>query len=278
MTEEKNPNNQSADEDLSPQGSGTDWGEDWDAAFQAEDDLFSGKASITDFPLEDLEERLSVGIAKQASGTKTAPPDDTTIIATTPTTESAATPIVSIKQIIRQLASLSDQLKNQFLGLSLYQRILTCTIPILVFLGIIVFITLLTPKQPTTNIVLDLNQIPTAEAPSPLTATPEKERTKWSFPDFFIPVTKEKKSDEQLFVSADLTLIILLDKDETIEEKKQIFLRDLIYQFYSNRTLYELRRYSLARGEMNNKLRDWIRKQWPTGDLETIVFNRYQVS
>lgn len=79
------------------------------------------------------------------------------------------------------------------------------------------------------------------------------------------------------FVLVDITLIASLDDQEDPPAEK-IFVRDIIYQFFQNKPLEELRRFSLARGEMNKELRAWLLKQWPEAPIESIIFNQYHLS
>ena len=105
----------------------------------------------------------------------------------------------------------------------------------------------------------------------------EKVRKKWPLPSFLIAATSDKGDQEPALVTIDITLNLLLAQEDMLPEDKEVYVRELIYQFFSNRPLYELRRYSLARGEMNRKLRAWIEKQWPEIPLASITFNRYQI-
>ena len=101
-------------------------------------------------------------------------------------------------------------------------------------------------------------------------------RKKWPFSSFLI-ASEQKKDKKIIFVAIDLTLITLLPQGASPPEDKEAFVRDLIYQFFVNQPAYELKRYSLARGEMIRRLRSWIIRQWPDAPVETITFSRYQV-
>jgi len=103
----------------------------------------------------------------------------------------------------------------------------------------------------------------------------EKISKKWHLPLFFIAITDNDK--KSAILNVDLTLLLLLPKDELPPINKEVLTRDIIYQFFNNQPLSEIRRYSLARGEMNRKLRTWIEKQLPGLPLSTIIFNRYQI-
>ena len=99
-----------------------------------------------------------------------------------------------------------------------------------------------------------------------------------AFPAFIIPVNNPASDQPVTFVLVDITLIASLDEHEDPPAAKKIFVRDIIYQFFQNKPLDELRRFSLARGEMNKELRAWLMKQWPEAPIESIIFNQYHLS
>lgn len=103
-----------------------------------------------------------------------------------------------------------------------------------------------------------------------------KNRKKWPMPFFFIAV-QQQGSSESLLVRIDLNLVLLLDAGSNIPEEKRAFVRDTIFQFFANRPPEELRRYSLARGEMIRNLDAWLQKEWPQNPIASIIFDRYQV-
>ncbi len=131
-------------------------------------------------------------------------------------------------------------------------------------------------KTPETIVLLE-NSLINEAVPDELPSESETIRQKWLFPSFFIPVVGQNDQEKIAFVSIDLTIVVLLDEEQELPEDKKILVRDLIYQFYLNRPLYELRKYSLARGEMVKKLNAWILKQWPEGPIYKIIINRYQI-
>lgn len=111
--------------------------------------------------------------------------------------------------------------------------------------------------------------------PPPVAAQPEKDRKKWFFPGFLVPAAENDQSPV-VFFQIDITLIVPVEKGGRLPEEKRSFVRDIIYQFFSNRPLDELRRYSLARSEMNRRLKAWMDKEWPGNPISIIVINRYQ--
>lgn len=116
----------------------------------------------------------------------------------------------------------------------------------------------------------------TLKQPAPTTPSPGKNRKKWPMQAFFIAV-QQKDSTESLLVRIDLNLVLLLDPGSNIPEEKRAFVRNTIFQFFANRPPEELRRYSLARGEMLRNLDAWLQKEWPQNPIASIMFDRYQI-
>ena len=114
----------------------------------------------------------------------------------------------------------------------------------------------------------------------PLPAGPVKDNVmkKWAFPSFVFPVVSAEGDRKTTFFFIDITLIAALEQDQDLPDEKRKFVRELIYQFYSNRPLYELRRFSLARGEMGRKLLAWLKKEWPDNPIASIQFDTYRMS
>ncbi len=123
--------------------------------------------------------------------------------------------------------------------------------------------------------------MPESEVDAPAVAGtedyPEFERKKWRFSSFMISPEPEQEGDVRHYVVVDLTLVLRQPFGEELPRNQQYVIRDMIYQFYSNRPFYELRRFSLARGEMKQKLKAWLRKQWPDNTVENIYFHRYKI-
>jgi len=117
---------------------------------------------------------------------------------------------------------------------------------------------------------------PPIETKASTTPSPGKNRKKWPMQAFFIAV-QQKDSPESLLVRIDLNLVLLLDPGSNIPEEKRAFVRDTIFQFFANRPPEELRRYSLARGEMIRNLESWLQKEWPQNPIASIMFDRYQI-
>lgn len=120
-----------------------------------------------------------------------------------------------------------------------------------------------------------------ASAPevSSLASTPlglKELRKKWRFPAIVIHA-KTDKDHASAILSIDLTLILKLAPEVMPPFEKEAFIREILYQFYTNQPVDDLQRYALERGEMNRKLQAWILKQWPELHLDSIAIDRYQL-
>jgi len=270
------------------------WGEDWESAFQSEDEqFFSEVGGEDDFFLDEKE---------LTTGTKSSGPDLAASLeaslANIPDKAGdeakSSSPSFSASKIHSLLTGLLVKastfwLKLQALHLSI--RIPLYLLPI-ISVGFFIFFAVLDTEE---KIDSGLQQTQGASSthlagektPPPVDATigtasprafPEKVRKKWAFSPFLIPSPPASGGQATSFVSVQITLVAALDADENLPEEKKIFVRDLIYQFYLNRPGDELRRFSLARGEMNMKLLAWLTKQWPEGPIESIIFERYTLS
>lgn len=274
--------------------SNSDWGADWEAAFQAEEDaMFS-------FDEGEYEE-----LFKQAPNL----PSEKTLAAGKAPSEknsSKKTPrplFQRVFQALNTLLALPQKIKMLFASPQNFIKILAYGVPVLISLFFVS--TLFNPslpspktstKQPVTAPdILGPFEILEKAALRPQTQAAEKEplpspelltqlapgekiRKKWSFSSFLIPAATEDDNTKLSFIIIELTLVALMDAEEALPEQKKPYIRDIIYQFYANRPLYELRRFSLARGEMNRKLRAWVQKQWPEFPVESIIFDKYQVT
>ncbi|MFA6899846.1 MAG: flagellar basal body-associated FliL family protein, partial [Desulfurivibrionaceae bacterium] len=139
------------------------------------------------------------------------------------------------------------------------------------------------PSQHPGTAIVSPDKLTSAEAPpgemnQASQLHPGKVRKKWAFPAFIIPINNPASDQPVTFALVDITLIASLNDQEDPPAEKKIFVRDIIYQFFQNKPLEELRRFSLARGEMNKELRAWLLKQWPEAPIESIIFNQYHLS
>jgi hypothetical protein len=273
------PTRAEEDDDESSSIFGSEIGDDWGEAFEADDFAFSPDEDVSSefFLEEDVED--------DAASQKTAIPS-------TPEEEGGATHVekAGVFKVFTALlyrAQLSvNRGRVHFLSLPAFYKIALLTVLSLVVLFSLYYFqkesapgppAQQAPEQTTVAPVQSPEKIAELDTLAAAKAPEEKIRTKWHFPAFLISTSDEMKGDNIFFVEVDITLNLLLNEGEKVPADKAVFLREIIYQFFNNRPLYELRRYSLARGEMNRKLRSWIEKEWPEGEIASIVFNRYQV-
>lgn len=270
----------------------TDWGADWESAFQAEDAAFF-TTTDEEFFLEEEPTKEAKPAPADAALEKTlaqAPPaaaaeTSPAAIARPQLPSLSLTPLLAI---FRKLATLPALLLP--LARSLWQRF--TALPVrsqIVILGGAFFLFL----AGTTTLWLlgsSTPEVAPTAAPAPPALTeeakavlaqvpevPEKIRKKITLNGFLIPVRDEKASGPMVFVQIDLTLNTLLGEEEEVAPDKEALARDIIYQFFANRTITELRRYQLARGDLQRDLRSWLEKQWPDTPVESITFSRYQL-
>jgi hypothetical protein len=260
----------------------TNWGEDWESAFQAEDDAFFSSEKDEDFFLEENEPTVTAGVAAQeldSSLEKTlAGIPDQAVTATAQPAKSLG----GAAALTALLLSAKTAAQKQFARLQsfpIFVRLPLYGLPLLL-VGIVFVLSSTSTPPPTTSVSRDTAT--GAATPQGFNQAsqlhPGKVRKKWAFPAFIIPVNNPAGAQPVTFVLVDITLIASLGEQEDPPADKKIFVRDIIYQFFQNRPLEELRRFSLARGEMNKELRAWLLKQWPEAPIESIIFNQYRLS
>lgn len=105
----------------------------------------------------------------------------------------------------------------------------------------------------------------------------EKIGKKWTFPAFLIAATTNADDQTPSLITANVTLEIQLHQGEELPVDQEIFVREIIYQFFNNQPLEELQRYSLARGELKKKLKAWLEKQWPETSISAVILDHYQI-
>lgn len=280
-----------------PEGLDTDLGGDWESAFQAEDfmltpddeaEVFFEKekgSDVHDFDLAALLDSADPQ-SKQAASKSRPIPD-----------EAAAPQITSPPSFVPKfLLPVLGPPVIWFKCRPFYQKILLAGLPV-ICIGIVAAALFshtttreLTKKQDSIPASPVATQSPDKqETPSALTevippleqdkiepASPDKHRKKWLLNDFFI-ATQSKNGQESLLIKIDLSLVLLLEPKASLPVEKRNFLRDTIYQFFVNRPPDELRRYSLARGEMVRNLESWLNKEWPKNQIASVMFDRYQI-
>jgi hypothetical protein len=260
------------------------WGDDWEAAFQSEENMFFSEETETG-------PSSTAGGEAGAAATAEPGPADSLVRGSQETSQDTAHTatdharripfIVAATSLASAAMGFSRRILQRLQALPLFLRIPLCLLPAAAF-ALLIFVALQGPGTPAPP------QSPTQHAKMLLpaasdradtgTAATEKVRKKWAFPSFLIPVETENSDQPVIFVQADITLIAVLSAEEEPPAEKEIPVRDMIYQFYRNTPHAELRRFSLARGEMSRKLRDWLHNEWPEAPIESIVFDHYTLS
>jgi hypothetical protein len=260
----------------------TNWGEDWESAFQAEDDAFFSSEKDEDFFLEENEPTVTAGVAAQeldSSLEKTlAGIPDQAVTATAQPAKSLGG-AAALTALFLSAKTAAQKQFARFQSFPIFVRLPLYGLPLLL-VGIVFVLSSTSTPPPTTSVSRDTAT--GAATPQGFNQAsqlhPGKVRKKWAFPAFIIPVNNPAGAQPVTFVLVDITLIASLGEQEDPPADKKIFVRDIIYQFFQNRPLEELRRFSLARGEMNKELRAWLLKQWPEAPIESIIFNQYRLS
>jgi len=261
----------------------TNWGEDWESAFQAEDDAFFSSEKDEDFFLEENEPTVTAGVAAQeldSSLEKTLAgiPDQAAAATAQPAQYLAGVAALTALFLAGKIAAQKQFARLQ--SFPIFIRIPLYGLPLLL-VGIVFALSRAFAPSPAA-IPVSHDTATGAATPQEFSQTsqlhPGKVRKKWAFPAFIIPVNNPASEQPVTFVLVDITLIASLDEQEDPPSDKKIFVRDIIYQFFQNKPLEELRRFSLARGEMNKELRAWLLKQWPEAPIESIIFNQYHLS
>lgn len=290
---------QFASADTSAENEETNWGEDWESAFQAEDDaFFSDEKEEENFFLEENEPTVPPGVAAQEldsslEKTLSGIPDQGAASGTHPRKAFFDLGVLTALFLTGKIAA--QKQFARFQSFPIFVRIPLYASPLLIIGIVFVLTSIMSPPppallQPTSppaqhpgSAALPPDKPTNAEAPTgemnqASQLHPGKVRKKWNFPAFIIPINNPASDQPVTFVLVDITLIASLNEQEDPPADKKIFVRDIIYQFFQNKPLEELRRFSLARGEMNKELRAWLLKQWPEAPIESIIFNQYHLS
>jgi len=260
-----------------------DIGDDWGEAFQAESSPGGQPGAPAEIFLES--DSFEESTSERVHG------------ATATTADASSTEQGRGLNAARLLA-LASSLPGRFLGLSLPGKIAAGAVPALLVLILLFFSRSTEIPPPATRAVAPPEAAPALPQGQESTLPPsqamsesdanrlleslkhapkEKVKAKWTLPSFIIPASSKADPGGVAMVSVDISFVLLLDSERDLPQDRALFVRDLIYQFYSNRPIEELQRFSLARGEMGNKLRSWIDKQWPENSIASIVFDRYQI-
>lgn len=286
-----------------------DLGDDWESAFKSEDFMFTPEEEDNDFFLfdendseEDINDLTTIMDnaeqevrQEQQQGDKQHPLDpENDSLDDAPTTKS---PLSALLNKVAPLLAI-------FKGLPRYQRGAAMAAPCLIILAVSAFFFFRTTSEELAQneerdiIIADVEvgpkekpepvvEVIQAQAPpKPLPTPPQMKkdpviarektiRKQWDFPTFTIVSTTPEA--ETLFVNVNLSLIAILPEGGTLPEESNVLVKDIIYQFYQNRSSRELTRFALARGEMIHKLHSWLQKEWPDSPINTVIFSKYQV-
>ncbi len=302
MTDEKkNPEELFDSDNFSLDDAEDNWGEDWESAFQAEEDVLSpeeaGEGEDLFFEqstgIGSTEASASAGTGRTAGIAQQSAETDEAVSASPAAAQRFAAFLSGIFKRFAGLAGLLPWFKNRFLAFKTYQRLAAAALATGLCAAAVFFVYSNGGEEqrtqggpavdhllpaPEANVTGNSNLSTEAEPEPAGNAVAEKVRQKWFLPAFFIPVTDQKNRKEVAFLDLDITLYLLLDENQDIPEQKKILARDIIYQFFSNRPMEDLRRYSLARGEMGRALRSWLNRQWPDNPIESIAFNHYHIT
>ena len=275
----------------------TDWGADWESAFQAESDAFFAESGEDFFLDEDT-----------APAAATARPKaDATLEAAleaagdeeTGTQRQVIGPsfiLASLFVLLGRLVAIPAAVLSRivllfrwFTSLSVRNQLITLAgLALALLVGSAALWLLAGPQQPAAVVATGPGAPPGTPPPAELTPevqailagvpeVPEKVRKKLPLNNFYIPIRDDKVNASISFVQIDIILNTLLGSEEELPPDKETLARDIIYQFFVNRTLAELRHYQLARGDLQRDLRAWLEKQWPEAPIESITFTRYQL-
>jgi hypothetical protein len=279
-----------------------DLGDDWESAFQSEEFMFSPDEEANDFFLfdendseEDINELTSI---MENAERETLEEQQNTSLKDTASESSETDPETPEHTLPAKIISTASALLSSFKNRPLYQRVLITAAPcciVLLFLGTF-FLKSTSEELAQTKqhdiVIADVNVGPEIKtAPVADTTPPQKilppqpeekqvqqERTirkQWDFPTFTIVSTSP--DNETLFVNINLSLIAVLPEGGALPEGKNTLAKDIIYQFYQNRSSRELQHFALARGETIHKLHHWLQKEWPDSPVNTVIFSQYQV-
>lgn len=280
-----------------------DLGDDWESAFQSEDFMFSPDEEANDFFLfdeNDSDEEVDELTDIMENAEQEAAEDKQAAIAQTAEEDipQQDTPSSEQSSLPQKIAFVLAFLKQR----PPYQRIIAVAIPCLTLLLVLgtFFFRQTSEELAQTDaqhiVIADVDVGPKAQAkveveitpdqqvvlpppvvkpPKPVVASDRTIRKQWDFPTFTIVSTTP--NTETLFVSINLSLIAVLPEGGALPEEKNVWVKDVIFQFYNNRSPTELKHFALARGEMIHKLHNWLKKEWPDSPINTVIFSKYQV-
>ncbi len=276
------------------QNDGSDIGEDWGEAFADDDEMFSPAGEDSSpFFLEDEQEKLPAETRKNQGGGKN----------TAPVSPAGSLSKGIVSKAFKKIISLPRPFKITLAGALLLS----------IFLLIFFLRPAAEPQKPALSLQVvkppsprklpsaagppitkqggHLNQLklkPRAGVKVPRPAPPVAELSKetyfglaagqrslkWPLKSFFVAVPAANHTSVVLTV--DVTLFVQSAGKAALPVSREI-VRDLIYQFFRNQSLADLKRFTLARSVLKRRLMAWIKKQRPGLPLLSISFDRYQL-
>ncbi len=241
-------------EENKPSG-GSEWGEDWEAAFQAEDDLFFPDPEEP--PAEAGEAPAADAAVADSAGAPPPEPEQEG------TEQEAAEERSGFSALLWILAGAGSGL------------VLTLTI-----LGLYLMLNDAPEEPPPARPVASVPPAGTAPAPPPqaTTAAPLPNRVKIALRPFLIPVRRQPGKPLRELLDLEVTLVVELDDSaKEISREDRIRIRDSIYRLFISIPSSELHHYTLARGEMVTRTMDAIRKSLPNLTVKSLIFDRYHI-
>lgn len=285
--------NQPIDKKTPAEQEETNWGADWESAFLAEDDDFFSNGQDENFFLEENEPTVAAGAA---AGQKLEPVQKKPLPSLPDQGSAAANPLAKAFAAAQALTPLlitgklaAQKQFNRIQSFPLFIRIPIYILPLSLIIGVLFIFSgkeetlpRIAPTQEQLSKGADHSSLNSSRESGLETATappPGMVRKKLPFPSFIIPAGKLGDDQPVIFVVVDISLIAtLVEQEEDLPPRQKVFVRDIIYQFFQNKPLDELRRFSLARGDMKRELRAWLKKQWPEAPIEAIIFHQYHLS
>jgi hypothetical protein len=283
-----------------------DLGDDWESAFQSEDFMFSPDEEANDFFLfdeNDSDEDIDELSAIMENAEQEAADEQQTTSEQTQEQDNDSPEITAGRPaLVFKILDMFSTVLLFFKGRPLYQRALAAGVPCLLLLILFgVFFLRQTSEEfaqtketeiTIADVVVEPKMEPeiikentlSAERVAPPVVVEEEPaqtaqtrtiRKQWDFPTFTI--VSSTPHTETLFININLSLIAVLPEGAALPEEKNVLIKDIIYQFYQNRSPTELKHFALARGEMIHKLHSWLKKEWPDSPINTVIFSKYQV-
>ncbi|MFH7321210.1 hypothetical protein ACHHRT_11455 [Desulfurivibrio sp. D14AmB] len=269
---------------------GTEWGDDWESAFQAEENGGAAPADEEEFLFDFADEKGDSPAAEEDPFHKEGEDDAGG--------ESRPLLRLSLPPWLTALPTLPRRWGRKLSTLPVPRKVMLGG-GLLALLLLIGLATLLSRPSRPLEIALPADPFgvgelrspteplfpeeltpapPVPPPPAPAAATPaipEAQRLRLQLHGFFISPQDQPDPNHPNFVHVDLSLILQLAPGEEPPPLLEPALRETIYRFYRGQDRNTLQRYSLARGEMLRDLREWLDRHHPQPPIDTISFDRY---